>query len=47
MIIDGLQCGYFTRDVFEQLYQYKVDNGIPTWEQVLEKILPVEEQVKR
>jgi len=35
------------RDVFEQLYQYKVDNGIPTWEQVLEKILPVEEEVKR
>ena len=35
------------RDVFEQLYQYKVDNGILTWEQVLEKMLSVEEEVKR
>jgi hypothetical protein len=36
------------RDVFERLYQYKVDNGIPTWEQTLEHILPaVQETVKR
>ncbi|MGA6981160.1 MAG: DUF6084 family protein [Candidatus Sulfotelmatobacter sp.] len=36
------------RDVFERLYQYKVDHAIPTWEQTLEHILPaVEEPVKR
>ena len=33
------------RDVFERLYQYKMQNGIPTWEQALERILPVEETV--
>jgi hypothetical protein len=27
------------RDVFERLYQYKVRNGIPTWEAALERIL--------
>ncbi len=26
-------------DVFSALYQYKVENGIPTWEQALEKLL--------
>ena len=35
------------RDVFERLYEYKVQRGIPTWEAVLEEILPqVEETVK-
>jgi hypothetical protein len=33
------------RDVFDRLYQYKTRHGIPTWEQALEKILPVEEMV--
>jgi hypothetical protein len=33
------------RDVFERLYQYKIQHGIPTWEQALEKVLPVEEMV--
>ncbi|MGB6692372.1 MAG: DUF6084 family protein [Terracidiphilus sp.] len=33
------------RDVFERLYQYKIQHGIPTWEQVLERVLPVEETV--
>lgn len=33
------------RDVFERLYQYKVRNGIPTWEQALENVLAVEEAV--
>src|ERR1700733_1578702 len=33
------------RDVFERLYQYKMQHGIPTWEQALEKVLPVEETV--
>ncbi|MEP6689465.1 MAG: DUF6084 family protein [Gemmatimonadales bacterium] len=28
------------RDVFDRLYQYKVDQGIPTWEQAIERILP-------
>src|SRR5438045_7886285 len=28
------------RDVCERLHQYKVENGIPTWEKVLENILP-------
>jgi Family of unknown function (DUF6084) len=36
------------RDVFERLYQYKVEHGIPTWEQALEIVLPaLEEAVKR
>jgi hypothetical protein len=33
------------RDVFERLRQYKTQHGIPTWEQVLESVLPVEETV--
>jgi hypothetical protein len=28
------------RDVFERLYQYKIDRGIPTWEQTVESMLP-------
>jgi hypothetical protein len=36
------------RDVFERIYQYKVERGIPTWEQALESMLPVlEETAKR
>jgi hypothetical protein len=36
------------RDVFERLYLYKVEHGIPTWEQALERVLPaLEEAVKR
>lgn len=31
------------RDVFERLQEYKIKNGIPTWEKVLEKLLPPEE----
>ena len=27
------------RDVFERLYQYKMQHGIPTWEQALEQVL--------
>lgn len=30
------------RDVFDRLYQYKMRRGIPTWEQALESVLPVE-----
>jgi hypothetical protein len=36
------------RDVFERLYQYKVAQGIPTWEQALERLMPeFEEAGKR
>lgn len=31
------------RDVFDRLYRYKMQRGIPTWEQVLESVLPMEE----
>jgi hypothetical protein len=31
------------RDVFDRLYRYKMRRGIPTWEQTLESILPLEE----
>jgi Family of unknown function (DUF6084) len=31
------------RDVFDRLYRYKMQHGIPTWEQALENILPLEE----
>jgi hypothetical protein len=30
------------RDVFDRLYQYKRERGLPTWEQALESILPPE-----
>ncbi|MEZ5426687.1 MAG: DUF6084 family protein [Pyrinomonadaceae bacterium] len=32
------------RDVFDLLYQYKVRNAIPTWEQTLERIIPPTEE---
>ncbi|MGI8918510.1 MAG: DUF6084 family protein [Pyrinomonadaceae bacterium] len=31
------------RDVFERLSQYKMDHGIPTWEQTLESLMPASE----
>ena len=36
---------YLHKDAFDRLYQYKVRHGIPTWEAVLETIVPVEETV--
>jgi hypothetical protein len=33
------------RDIFERLYQYKRERGIPTWEQALESILPPETEI--
>jgi hypothetical protein len=33
------------RDVFERLYEFKIQRGIPTWEQLLESMLPVAETV--
>ncbi len=35
------------RDVFERLYQYKVEHGIPTWEQALERMLPSPEEAAK
>jgi hypothetical protein len=32
------------KDVFDRLYQYKVRNGIPTWEQALERVLAAVEE---
>ncbi len=34
------------RDVFEKLYSFKTQHGIPTWEQALERILAQSEEVK-
>jgi hypothetical protein len=34
------------RDVFDRLYRYKMQHGIPTWEQALENVLPTEAVVK-
>ncbi len=34
------------RDAFERLYQYKIEHGIPTWEQALERVLSCETGVK-
>jgi hypothetical protein len=34
------------RDVFDRLYLYKMQHGIPTWEQALERMLAAEELVK-
>lgn len=34
------------RDVFDQLYEYKIAHGIPTWEQALERIVANESAVK-
>jgi hypothetical protein len=32
------------RDVFERLYQYKMQRAIPTWEQAFEELLSAEEE---
>jgi hypothetical protein len=34
------------RDVFDRLYHYKMQHGIPTWEQALEEVLSAEVVVK-
>ena len=34
------------RDAFDRLYQYKVRNGIPTWEQTLEKMFSVLDEIE-
>jgi hypothetical protein len=35
------------RDAFERLYQYKVRHGIPTWEEVIERVLSTSEEAVR
>ncbi len=35
------------RDVFQRIYDYKVEHGIATWEQALERLLPATETVKQ
>jgi hypothetical protein len=35
------------RDVFDRLYLYKIRSGLPTWEQVLESLLPQEQEEGR
>lgn len=37
---------HLRRDVFDRLYRYKVSRGIPSWEQALDGILPVEEEAQ-
>ena len=33
------------KDAFERLYQYKMQQGIPTWEEALDRLIPVKETV--
>ncbi|MDX1522283.1 MAG: DUF6084 family protein [Anaerolineae bacterium] len=34
---------YLHKDVFDRLYRYKTQRGLPTWEETLESLLPPEE----
>jgi hypothetical protein len=34
------------RDVFDRLQQYKISHSIPTFEQVLERLLPITEETE-
>lgn len=34
------------RDAFERLYQYKIENGIPTWEEAIAKLTKAQECVR-
>jgi hypothetical protein len=34
------------KDAFDRLYRYKIQHGIPTWEEVLEALVPAKEQVE-
>jgi hypothetical protein len=35
------------RDTFEQLYDYKVRNGLPTWEQAIERLIATEKLISQ
>ena len=39
-------CLNLHKDAFERLYRYKVEHGIPTWEQALERLLANEAMVR-
>jgi hypothetical protein len=34
------------RDVFDRLYRYKMNRGLPTWEQAIESLIPKEEAAR-
>ncbi|MGH9512670.1 MAG: DUF6084 family protein [Terriglobales bacterium] len=34
------------REAFERLYRYKVQHGLPTWEEAIERLIAAEEEVK-
>ena len=34
------------REVFERLYAYRRDHGLPTWEQTIEQLLPALENAE-
>lgn len=34
------------RDVFDRLHRYKMSHGLPTWEQVIERLLPRNEEAE-
>jgi hypothetical protein len=34
------------RDAFQRLFRYKVQHGIPTWEEALERLIPAEHELK-
>ncbi|MGI8958183.1 MAG: DUF6084 family protein [Bryobacteraceae bacterium] len=38
---------YLRKDVFERLYEYKMERGIPTWEQAFESLLAAEQEPAR
>ena len=38
---------YLHRDAFDRLYRFKMENGIPTWERVIERLLPDPSAVPR
>jgi hypothetical protein len=35
------------QDVFDQLYQFKVRHGLPTWEQAIERLLALADRFIR
>jgi len=35
------------RDVFDRLYQYKMQHSIPTWEALIESVIPAGEAIEK
>ena len=44
MRAERLRYARCTRDVFQRLYEYKMREGIPTWEEALERLLAAAHQ---